>query len=54
MRDTIVITGVGGMGIACARRLGSGRQLLLGDFDTGRLAAVADELSNQGFSVDTR
>jgi len=54
MQDTVVITGVGGMGIACARRMGSGRQLLLGDFDTERLAAVATQLSNEGFSVATQ
>jgi len=54
MQDTIVITGVGGMGLACARRLGSGRQLLLADFNTETLKSAADELSNHGFNVATR
>jgi NAD(P)-dependent dehydrogenase (short-subunit alcohol dehydrogenase family) len=54
MQDTIVITGVGGMGLACARRLGSGRQLLLGDFNTELLTTVADKLSNEGFNVATQ
>lgn len=54
IQDTVVITGVGGMGLACARRLGSGRQLLLADFNTELLNSVADELSSQGFNVATR
>jgi NAD(P)-dependent dehydrogenase (short-subunit alcohol dehydrogenase family) len=54
MLDTVVITGVGGMGLACARRLGSGRRLLLADFNPGQLKSVADELSNNGFDVATR
>ena len=53
MLDTVVITGVGGMGLACARRLGSGRRLLLADFNTEQLKSVADELSNNGFNVAT-
>jgi NAD(P)-dependent dehydrogenase (short-subunit alcohol dehydrogenase family) len=53
MQDTIVITGAGGMGLACARRLGSGRRLLLADFNTELLKSVADELSGQGFNVAT-
>jgi NAD(P)-dependent dehydrogenase (short-subunit alcohol dehydrogenase family) len=54
MQETVVITGAGGMGLACARRLGSGRQLLVGDFDPARLAALADELSKDGYNVVTR
>jgi NAD(P)-dependent dehydrogenase (short-subunit alcohol dehydrogenase family) len=54
MHDTVVITGVGGMGLACARRLGSGRRLLLADFNTELLEAAAEELSGQGFNLATR
>jgi len=49
--DVVVITGVGGMGVACARRLGAGAQLVLADFDQNKLAAVVDDLSGDGFSV---
>jgi NAD(P)-dependent dehydrogenase (short-subunit alcohol dehydrogenase family) len=42
------------MGAACARRLGSGRRLLLADFNTKLLESVAGELSDQGFNVTTR
>jgi NAD(P)-dependent dehydrogenase (short-subunit alcohol dehydrogenase family) len=54
MQDTVVITGAGGMGMACARRLGSGRRLLLADFNTELLKSVANELSEEGFNVATR
>jgi NAD(P)-dependent dehydrogenase (short-subunit alcohol dehydrogenase family) len=30
--DVVVITGTGGMGVAIARRLGSGRYIVLGDY----------------------
>src|SRR5215213_9403049 len=51
MVDVVVITGVGGMGVACARRLGAGAQLVLADFDQNKLAAVVDDFSGDGFSV---
>jgi NAD(P)-dependent dehydrogenase (short-subunit alcohol dehydrogenase family) len=52
--ELIVITGAGGMGIACARRLGVGRRVLLADFDTARLASVAEALTGDGFDVTTQ
>jgi NAD(P)-dependent dehydrogenase (short-subunit alcohol dehydrogenase family) len=48
MRD---IVGVGGMGMACARRLGPGRQLVIADHDATRLAASAAELQSNGLDV---
>lgn len=49
--EVVVVTGIGGMGLACARRLGSGRRLVLADHDAARLAAVATTLSSEGFDV---
>ncbi len=53
MRDVFVVIGVGGMGHAIARRLGSGRALLLADFDEKTLAAVGSALSGEGHDVMT-
>ena len=51
MRDVVVVVGVGGMGMACARRLGPGRQLVIADHDPKRLAASAAELQSNGLDV---
>src|SRR4051794_37422857 len=40
MTDVAVVTGVGGMGMACARRLGAGRHVVLADFDEAKLQSV--------------
>src|SRR5690242_2808025 len=39
------------MGLACARRLGSGRHVLVADSSTQRLEQVADLLRGEGHSV---
>jgi NAD(P)-dependent dehydrogenase (short-subunit alcohol dehydrogenase family) len=51
MTDVVVVTGVGGMGVACARRLGAGVQLVLADFDTAKLESVVDALTGDGMAV---
>jgi NAD(P)-dependent dehydrogenase (short-subunit alcohol dehydrogenase family) len=51
MADVVVVTGVGGMGVACAHRLGAGRHLVLADFDDAKLRAVTDALIADGFTV---
>jgi NAD(P)-dependent dehydrogenase (short-subunit alcohol dehydrogenase family) len=51
MIDVAVVTGVGGMGVACARRLGAGRHLVLADFDEAKLTSVVDGLSADGMTV---
>ncbi|OJH39967.1 SDR family oxidoreductase [Cystobacter ferrugineus] len=50
-QDVIVITGLGGMGLAIARRLGSGRQLVLADYAQELLDRVADTLRGEGHAV---
>ncbi|CAM3450438.1 SDR family oxidoreductase [Isoptericola cucumis] len=54
MAEVLVVIGVGGMGEAIARRLGSGRELLLADFDETLLGQVADRLRGDGFTVRTQ
>lgn len=54
MSDVLAVIGVGGMGEAIARRSGTGRQLLLADFDETTLERVAETLRGEGFAVTTR
>ena len=51
VKEVVVVVGIGGMGMACARRLGSGRQLVIADYDGARLAGCAAELESEGFAV---
>src|SRR2546429_8246979 len=51
MSEVVVVTGIGGMGIACARRLGPSRQLVVADFDEAKLAGEAERLAADGFAV---
>lgn len=51
MTDVLVITGTGGMGRAVARRLGSGRHVLLGDLSPDSLADLAATLEGEGHTV---
>jgi NAD(P)-dependent dehydrogenase (short-subunit alcohol dehydrogenase family) len=53
MQGVLVVIGVGGMGEAIARRVGTGKTVLLADFDESLLARVADALRGDGFSVET-
>lgn len=50
-REVLVIIGVGGMGAAIARRLGSGRRVILADRDPDALFAFTGAMEDQGFSV---
>jgi NAD(P)-dependent dehydrogenase (short-subunit alcohol dehydrogenase family) len=52
--EVVVITGTGGMGIAIARRLGHGRQLVLADYAEDQLEAVASLLRGEGHWVSTQ
>lgn len=52
--STVVITGIGGMGLAIARRLGSGRRLLLADYSEDALKKAATTFGDAGFNVETK
>ncbi|WP_267626315.1 MULTISPECIES: SDR family NAD(P)-dependent oxidoreductase [Gordonia] len=51
MTSVLTVIGVGGMGEAVARRLGSGRPLLIADYDTEHLTEVESALRRSGFDV---
>ncbi|MEV0712171.1 SDR family oxidoreductase [Nocardia aurea] len=53
-RDVAVVIGIGGMGRAIAGRIGSGRSILLADFDEAALTAVAGQLRDAGHLVTAR
>lgn len=44
MADVVVVIGVGGIGLAIARRQGIGKTLLLADFSDKTLQAAAGQL----------
>jgi NAD(P)-dependent dehydrogenase (short-subunit alcohol dehydrogenase family) len=54
MRDVLVVIGAGGMGQAIARRLGSGKTVLLADYNDETLQAVAASLTGDGYQVQAR
>ncbi|MHB8463269.1 MAG: SDR family oxidoreductase [Acidimicrobiales bacterium] len=49
--EVVVVTGTGGMGIAIARRLGTGRHIVLADYAAASLAAAAETLRGEGHWV---
>ncbi|KAL2815087.1 hypothetical protein BJX63DRAFT_169299 [Aspergillus granulosus] len=51
LRNVVVIIGTGGMGLAIARRLGSGSHLVLADFSQAQLDNAAEVLRGEGHSI---
>jgi NAD(P)-dependent dehydrogenase (short-subunit alcohol dehydrogenase family) len=51
--DVLAIVGVGGMGVAVARRIGAGRVIVLGDVNTVQAEGIAEELTDNGHNVVT-
>jgi NAD(P)-dependent dehydrogenase (short-subunit alcohol dehydrogenase family) len=49
--SVLVVIGTGGMGVAIARRCGSGRRVLLADVDANALDATATALTAEGHDV---
>lgn len=49
-----VITGAGGIGLACARRLGTGHHILLAHYREPGLTTAAEALREEGYVVTTQ
>jgi NAD(P)-dependent dehydrogenase (short-subunit alcohol dehydrogenase family) len=49
--EVVVVTGAGGMGVAIARRIGSGHTIVLADASETQLARAVDELERAGHHV---
>jgi NAD(P)-dependent dehydrogenase (short-subunit alcohol dehydrogenase family) len=52
--DVLIIIGTGAMGLSVARRMGSGRVIVLADIDEGLLTHVAEGLITDGHRVLTK
>ena len=51
-RSVVIVIGTGGMGLAVARRLASGRRLLLADYSEASLDAVTTALCGEGHAAE--
>ncbi|KAL1960566.1 hypothetical protein VTO42DRAFT_7145 [Malbranchea cinnamomea] len=51
-QNVLVIIGAGGMGLAIARRLGGGRQLLISDKSSTQLQATVNSLRDDGYASE--
>lgn len=49
--QVLVVIGVGGMGAAIARRLGTGKKTLLADYNEALLTSIHDSLKAEGYDV---
>jgi len=52
-KEVLAIVGVGGMGVAVARRMGAGRVIVLGDVNTAQVERVTQQLSDDGHQAVT-
>jgi NAD(P)-dependent dehydrogenase (short-subunit alcohol dehydrogenase family) len=49
---TVVIVGVGGLGITIAKRIGAGYRLVLADYSQSALEAAKEQLEDDGYVVE--
>ncbi|KAF4472257.1 short chain dehydrogenase [Fusarium albosuccineum] len=52
--SSVVVIGVGGVGLAVARRLGVGRRIIIADYSEGAIDRAATTLRDDGHDVETR
>lgn len=51
MKDVMIVTGAGQIGMAVARRMGYGKKIVLGDKKPENAQAIAETMINAGFDV---
>ena len=51
MEEVVSVLGIGGFGLACARRLGFGRHLVIGDVSEAALESCRATLEQEGYRV---
>ena len=49
--SAVVIIGVGGMGLAIAKRIGAGRRVILADFSEAALQSAQEQLEGDGYVI---
>jgi NAD(P)-dependent dehydrogenase (short-subunit alcohol dehydrogenase family) len=52
MKDVVIWTGAGQIGMAIARRIGFGKKIVVGDKNMGNAEAIAKIMSDAGFDVE--
>jgi len=51
MKDVMILTGAGQIGMACARRIGYGKKIVVGDKNIENAKTIAEIMNNAGFDV---
>ena len=51
MKDVMILTGAGQIGMAIARRMGFGKQIIVGDKNPENAKAIAKIMSDAGFDT---
>jgi NAD(P)-dependent dehydrogenase (short-subunit alcohol dehydrogenase family) len=51
MKDVLILTGAGQIGMAIARRVGYGKKIVVGDKSLKNAEAVAKTMNDAGFDV---
>lgn len=51
MKDVMLLTGAGQIGMAIARRIGYGRKIMIGDKKPENAQMVAETMNNAGFDA---
>lgn len=52
-KDVVVLIGAGSIGIACARRIATGKHLIIGDINSKTAKKVEEDLYNAGFETSS-
>ena len=51
MKDVMILTGAGQIGMAIARRMGYGKKIVVGDKSLEKAQAAADSMKDTGFDT---
>lgn len=51
MKDVMILTGAGQIGMACARRISYGKKIIVGDKNIDNAKAISEIMNNAGFDV---
>ena len=52
-KDVVVLIGAGSIGVACARRIATGKHLIIGDINLKAAKKVEEDLYNAGFETSS-
>ena len=52
MKDVVLLTGAGQIGMAIARRIGSGKKIVIGDKNIENAKRIGEIMTQAGYDVD--